>query len=60
MKKDMRTSENIKKITTGQGDDYKTSCLLDYLYFKAHCKLVALDWSKQALYLDQKVTKQTN
>ena len=25
---------NIRKITIGQGDNYATSCLLDYLYFK--------------------------
>ena len=24
----------IIKNATGQGDDYKTDCLLDYLYFK--------------------------
>ena len=27
------TYENIRKIATGQGDDYTTSCLLDYPYF---------------------------
>ena len=25
--------ENIRKIATGQGDDYTTGCLLDYIYF---------------------------
>ena len=25
------TYENIRKIATGQGDDYTTGCLLDYL-----------------------------
>ena len=25
------TYDNIRKIETGQGDDYKTSCLLDHL-----------------------------
>ena len=29
------TYENIRKIATGQGDDYATGCLLDYLYFIA-------------------------
>ena len=28
------TYENIRKISTGQGDDYITGCLLDYIYFK--------------------------
>ena len=27
------TYDNIKKIATGQGDDYTTGCLLDYPYF---------------------------
>ena len=27
------TYENIRKIATGQGDDYTTGCLLDYIYF---------------------------
>ena len=28
------TYENIRKITTGKGDDCTTGCLLDYPYFK--------------------------
>ena len=28
------TYESIKKIATGQGDDYTTGCLLGYTYFK--------------------------
>ena len=27
------TYENIRKIATGQGNDYTTGCLLDYSYF---------------------------
>ena len=47
------TYENIKKIATGQGDDYTTGCLLDYLYFMDTYKMIALDLSKQqALYTD--------
>ena len=30
----MRTCDNIRKIATGQGDDYTTGCLLYYNYFK--------------------------
>ena len=33
------TYENIRKIATGQGDDYTTGCLLDYPYFKDFCRL---------------------
>ena len=34
VKNDLKTYDIIKKIRTGQGDDYKTGCLLDYIYFK--------------------------
>ena len=34
------THENIRKNTTGQGDDYTTACLLDYIYFKKYYKMV--------------------
>ena len=43
----IKTYENIRKITTGQGDDYRTGCLLDYFYFKDHYKMIAKDLSKQ-------------
>ena len=29
-----KTYENIRKISTGKGDDYTAGCLLDYTYFK--------------------------
>ena len=41
------TYENIRKIATGQGDDYTTGCLLDYPYFKDSYKMIAVDSSKQ-------------
>ena len=33
-KNDKIMFEHIQKIATGQTDDYKTGCLLDYSYFK--------------------------
>ena len=39
---DLKTYENIRKIATGQGDDYTTGCLLDYPYFKKYYKLIAM------------------
>ena len=47
IKNDLRTYDNIRKAATGQGDDYKTGCLLDYPYFKQYYKLIATDSSKQ-------------
>ena len=44
---DLKTYSNIRKIATGQGDDYTTRCLLDYPYFKKYYKLIAIDLSKQ-------------
>ena len=34
------TYENIRKIATGQGDDYTTGCLLDYSYFADTYKMI--------------------
>ena len=34
VKNNLITYDNIQKIKIGQGDDYTTSCLLDYYYFK--------------------------
>ena len=42
-----KTYKNIRKIATGQGDDYTTGCLLDYFYIKDHYKMIAIDLSKQ-------------
>ena len=30
IKNDLKTYDNIRKIASGQGDDYTTGCLLDY------------------------------
>ena len=32
LKSNLRTYDNIQKIATAQGDDYKAGCLLDYPY----------------------------
>ena len=34
VKSDMRTYNNIRKNSTGKGNDYTTGCLLDYTHFK--------------------------
>ena len=39
--------DEIRKISTGQGDDYTTSCLLDFSYFGKNYKLIAADLRKQ-------------
>ena len=44
---DLKTYDNIRKIATGQGDNYTTGCLLDYPYFKKYYNLIAIDLSKQ-------------
>ena len=55
------TYENVKKISTGQGDDYTTCCLLDYTYFKSYYKMIAVDLSKQqALDAYPKAIQQVN
>ena len=39
--------DEVRKISTGQGDDYTTGCLLDYSYFEKNYRLIAGDLSKQ-------------
>ena len=57
----IKTFENIRKITIGQGDDYTTGCLLDYTYSKKYCKMIGIDLSKQqALDADPKAIQQIN
>ena len=42
-----KTYENIRRIATGQRDDYTTGCLLDYSYFNENYKSIAIDLIKQ-------------
>ena len=58
---DLKTYENIRRIATGQGDDYTTGCLLDYYYFKENYKMIAIDLSKkQVLDADLRAIQQIN
>ena len=60
-KKDSRTYDNIRKIATSQGDDYTTRCLLNYLYFKDHYKLIVVDFrQQQKLDANPKAIQQIN
>ena len=42
----MRVYDNIRKIATGQGDNYSTGCLLDYICFINYYKMIAIYLSK--------------
>ena len=54
---DIKIYEKIRKLTTGQGEDYTTECLLDYEYVKNHYRLVAVDLCrKKELDVNPKVT----
>ena len=53
--------EIIRKVATGQGDDYTTGCLLDYTYFKKYYKMIAIDLSRQqAIDADPQAIQQIN
>ena len=61
VRNDKVTYKNIRKIATGQRDDYTTGCLLDYTYFKKYYKMIATDLSKQqALDADLRAIQQIN
>ena len=38
--------DEVRKLSTGQGDDYTTGCLLDFAYFEKNYRLIASDLSK--------------
>ena len=44
---DIEKYRELKKVMIGKGEDYTTGSLLDFNYFDKHCKLVAVDLSKQ-------------
>ena len=51
--------DEVRKMSTGQGDDYTTGCLLDYSYFRKNYRLLAADLSKQkALDADSRAIQQ--
>ena len=55
----VRQYDEIRKISTGQGDDYATGCLLDFAYFEKNYRLIAVDLSKQkALDADSRAIQQ--
>ena len=50
----LKQYDEIRKLSRGQGDDYTTSCWLDFPYFEKNYRLIAADLSKQkALDADQ-------
>ena len=55
------TYDNIRKIATGQGDDYTTGCLLGYPYFANTYKIITVDLSKQeAIDADPRAIQKIN
>ena len=52
--------DEVRKVSTGQSDDYSTEYLLDYVYFKDNYRLIAADLSKQKnLPANPRVSQQT-
>ena len=51
--------DEIRKISTGQGDDYTTGCVLNFAYFLKKYRLIAVNLSKQkALDADSRAIQQ--
>ena len=47
--------DEIRKISTGQGEDYITRCLLGFTYFEKNYRLIAVDLSKQKALTNKSV-----
>ena len=53
--------DEVRKVSTGQGDDYTTGSLLDFAYFEKKYRLMAADLIKQkALDADSRAIQQMN
>ena len=51
--------DEIRKLSTGQGDDYTTGSLLNFSYFEKNYRLIVADLSKQkALDADSRAIQQ--
>ena len=51
--------DEVRKLSTGQGDHYTIGCFLDCAYFRDSCRLIAVDLTKQkALDADLRATQQ--
>ena len=51
--------DEVRKVSTEQGDDYTISCLLDFAYLKNNYRLIATNLSKRkALNADPRETQQ--
>ena len=51
--------DETREISTGQGDDYTTGCLLEFSYTEKNYRLIAIDLSKQkALDADTRAIQQ--
>ena len=52
--------DEVRKVSTGQGDDYTTGSLLNFAYFEKKSRLMAADLIKQkALDADSRAIQQT-
>ena len=55
----LNNTTKSKKISTGQGNDYTTGCLLYFVYFEKNYRLIAVVLSKQkALDADSRAMQQ--
>ena len=54
VKSSMKTYDNIRKIATGQGNEYTTACFPDYNYFKTYYMIALNSVNNKHLMLIQK------
>ena len=47
IRNDIKTYGNIRKVTTGKGDDYPATYLIDYPFFKNNYKTIVIELNKQ-------------
>ena len=55
---DTKQYEEIKNLSTGQGEDYTTVCILDYEYVKNNYRKISVDLSRQKSTQQKKLVGQ--
>ena len=52
--------DKVRKVSTGQGDDYTTGCLLDFAYFEKNYRLIAANLNKKKSFRCRLKSNSTN
>ena len=56
----MEQYDEVRKVSTGKGHDYTTTCLLNYAYFKDNYRLIVVNLSNKKSFRCWSKSNSTN